>query len=144
MLSFKTIIAIQLLRLIQNAGGKGLTVTDLKVLTGLQNVAVSQSILLLKKNNWVDCIRGNRYGITIRLGNKSLYDLVMLIDGKIQLACHVGLEHWGNGSHETMQEAMKINKGLHDSVKKMLQKVKLSDMIHNKVEHYNKAPMTQK
>lgn len=133
MLSYKTIIAIQLLQIIQDSGDKGYTVTELKQLTGLQGTAVSRAVILLKRRGWVGLRRSSyRYQISTSVEDASLYDLVMAIDGRIQLAGHVELKHWGFNADLFLGEAIKLNQEIHDTVKAMLQKIKLTNILKEK------------
>lgn len=141
MLSYKSIIAIQLLQVIQDAGDNGFTVTELKQVTGLQGTAVSRAVFLLKRKGWVDLKRGYHYRISTSVEDATLYDLVEAIDGRIQLASHVELNPWGYGADKILWRAMELNQNIHDSVKAMLQKIKLTHLLQ--VKNINQNVLNQ-
>lgn len=129
MLSYRTIIAIQLINILHQAEGKRFSITDMKVKIRLDGNGIGQIIRQLNKNGWVDSNTGNKYWLVADLGKKTLYDLVMAIDGHIQLNAHVSLPHWASDAENELPNAIRINEELNKSVVQVLKKVTIRELI---------------
>lgn len=97
MLSFRTTIALQILRLVKDTGEGGCTIWQLKSkLSDIQNLAVVQTVRLLCGAGWLEQTPRGQLILTVDLRKKSLCDLVVAIDGEVRLGSHIEPE-WEEG-----------------------------------------------
>lgn len=125
MLSFKTTIALQILRLLNEAGEPGFSITKMQgTLCEIQRHAVRQTVKLLHRVGWLEGYPNERFALATDLKRKTLGDLVATVDGDIRLG-HVEPE-WEIGQSPG---AARVCDRLQRGFTAKLNAMRLSDMM---------------
>lgn len=130
MLSFNVKCAIQVLAELEKAkvAGKRVTVTDLKVLCGMEGQSVSVVMSRLRRKYWVES-SSNRYYMIIDLTGSTLYDLVLAVDDKLGMGHNVLLESWPYQSREKYEAAIELDEQLSAAMAQRLKEIPLTKLF---------------
>lgn len=144
MLSFKTIVAIQMLHALCSSGSRGLSISGLKTVTGINHVEMGQLLLSLRRAGWVTSAR-NRHHLSTDLSQHTLYELALVTDSKLQLGSRVLVNHWGELARE-LPNAVGIDNMLEKELTEKLSHITLGELIPAPVapakdENVNVAPV---
>jgi hypothetical protein len=141
MLSYKTILAIQILYLLHKADEGGLTISELKYQARLDVPGMGQAVRRLYQCHWLSSGTKYRYIIKTDLQTKTLYDLVMAMDGAVMLGAYIDKEYvpfWGAAAKELMPHMVDFNEILSLQFSKMLLHITLKDVIAGRKLSVNK------
>lgn len=129
MLSFGTIVAIQLIAVLNKHRDRGLKLTDLKDQTKFNNFSVNQVVRKLKQRKWIMPKGLSSNVLVIDPEEKTLYDLVVAVDGGVRLGSQIAAENWGSGAREKLLGSVRINERLAEDFSATLKNISLLDMI---------------
>jgi hypothetical protein len=132
MLSYKTILAIQVLFLLNRADERGLTIADLKYEARLNATGIGHAVRQLCKRSWL--VPGTKYRYTIAedVKTRTLYDLVVVMDETVLLSQYVNREYvpyWGATAKEHIPHVVSFNEMLSLQFSQMLLSIKLKEII---------------
>ena len=132
MLSYNTIVAIQLLHVLQKFKHRPMSMTELRqecLLHDMGNVA-GKIMRTLYKQGWVSNNCRSKYWLVVDLLQKNLLELTMIIDNnRIQLCNHVGFSCWGNVAQKEMHHAIDLNEQLCKWFSVKLETVNLGELV---------------
>jgi len=131
MLSYKTITAIQVLHVLHDAEC-GLTISNVKLRARLSGVSVGQTAHQLARCGWLDTDSRSRYSMTEHARNRTLYDLVLAMDGTIILGTNVDPNYvtfWGAEAKESIPHTISFNEGIKEQFVNMLRSVTIMELI---------------
>ena len=132
MLSYNTIVAIQLLHVLQKFKYRPMSITELKqecLLHDMSNV-VGKIMRMLFKHGWVKNDCKSKYWLVVDLLQKNLLELTMIIDNnRIQLCNHVGFNCWGNAAQREMHHAIDLNDQLCKWFSVKLETINLGELV---------------
>lgn len=132
MLSYNTIVAIQLLHVLQKFKHRPMSMTELRqecLLHDMGNVA-GKIMRTLYRQGWVNNNCRSKYWLVVDLLQKNLLELTMIIDNnRIQLCNHVGFSCWGNVAQKEMHHAIDLNEQLCKWFSVKLETVNLGELV---------------
>ena len=132
MLSYNTIVAIQLLHVLQKFKHRPMSMTELRqecLLHDMGNVA-GKIMRTLYRQGWVSNNCRSKYWLVVDLLQKNLLELTMIIDNnRIQLCNHVGFSCWGNVAQKEMHHAIDLNEQLCKWFSVKLETVNLGELV---------------
>ena len=132
MLSYNTIVAIQLLHVLQKFKHRPMSITELRqecLLHDMSNVA-GKIMRPLYRQGWVTSNCRSKYWLVTDLLQKNLLELTMIIDNnRIQLCNHVGFNCWGNAAQKEMHNAIDLNEQLRKWFSVQLETVNLGELV---------------
>ena len=131
MLSYNTLVAIQLLHVLQKSKNRPLSITELKgeCLFHDSGGTTGRIVRILCKEGWVDSNYRYKYRLVADLPEKSLLDLVMIIDNKVQLCGYAGPGFWGMTAHRELSRAIEMNDRLRKDFIIRLGNINLSGLL---------------
>lgn len=136
MLSYNTIVAIQLLHVLQKFKHRPMSMTELRqecLLHDMGNVA-GKIMRTLYRQGWVSNNCRSKYWLVVDLLQKNLLELTMIIDNnRIQLCNHVGFSCWGNVAQKEMHYAIDLNEQLCKWFSVKLETVNLGELVASDV-----------
>lgn len=132
MLSYNTIVAIQLLHVLQKFKHRPMSMTELRqecLLHDMGNVA-GKIMRTLYRQGWVKNDYKSKYWLVADLLQKNLLELIMIIDNnRIQLCNHVGFSCWGNAAQKEMHHAINLNEQLRKWFSFKLETINLGELV---------------
>lgn len=132
MLSYNTIVAIQLLHVLQKFKHRPMSMTELRqecLLHDMGNVA-GKIMRTLYRQGWVSNNCRSKYWLVVDLLQKNLLELTMIVDNnRIQLCNHVGFSCWGNVAQKEMHHAIDLNEQLCKWFSVKLETVNLGELV---------------
>jgi len=132
MLSYKTILAIQILFLLNKEEKKGLSISDLKLRAKLNALGIGQAVRQLIKYGWLASDNRNRHSVTAHARTRTLYDLVLVMDGAIVMGQNVNpdeIPFWGTTAKECIPHTVKFNEGIGRRFEDMLKNITVLELI---------------
>lgn len=132
MLSYHTIVAIQLLHVLQKHKQRPMNVTELKQKCLLRDFgnAAGRILRTLYRQGWVDSNCRSKYWLVVDLLQKNLLELCLIIDNnRIQLCSHVGFNCWGHAAQKDMHHAIDLNDQLREWFSMQLASVNLGELV---------------
>jgi hypothetical protein len=132
MLSYHTIVAIQLLHVLQKHKQRPMNVTELKQKCLLRDFgnAAGRILRTLYRQGWVDSNCRSKYWLVVDLLQKNLLELCLIIDNnRIQLCNHVGINCWGEAAQKEMLHAIDLNEQLRQRFTLQLASVNLGRLV---------------
>lgn len=129
MLSFKTIMALQVLSVLQSSDSRRLNNRELKAAIGLDNNGVAAALRALKREGWVDYGASGYYRLAIDPEGKTLYDLVLATEGVIQLGSRVCLLYWGRKAGTLCPGAVEADRALQERMAESLKSIRIGELI---------------
>ncbi len=130
MLSSKVKCAIQILSEMEKAAAQGsrLSVSDLRMLCGLDSRLVSRTLQLLRNHNWVEYI-GTKQVLVKDLVPVTLYELVIDIDGELTLGGIDLSGGWPERYAISLLSAIVFDRQLEEELENRLRSIRLSDLF---------------
>ncbi|MDR0511329.1 MAG: hypothetical protein LBH06_09585 [Rikenellaceae bacterium] len=127
MLSFKTILALQVIRELDI---RPAVMAELKGKLRLPtcNSALMRTMRLLKFSSWISS--GPQLRLLVDPSKVTLYDLVMLVDdGRLQLDTHVWGNYWAPNAEKNMPNLFLLNNVLQANVAELLRRTTVGQAI---------------
>ena len=131
MLSYNTLVAIQLLHVLQKSQNCPLSITELKeeCLYHDSGSTTGRIVRILCKEGWVDSNCKYKYRLVADLPQKSLLDLVRIIDHRVQLCGYAGPAFWGKTAQRELPRAIEMNERLRKDFITRLGDINLSGLL---------------
>lgn len=132
MLSYKTILAVQVLAILNREEGCKYSITELKAKSGLQYTEVGRVVRQLIKYGWLTSNSKNKHSITEYMRTRTLYDLVLITDGGVIMGFNVDqayLPFWGETAKKSIPHAIRFNEELCQRTEDMLQSITIMELI---------------
>jgi hypothetical protein len=127
MYSYKTTIALKIIVLLTETVN-GLTINELRIKIGNEHtIAINKTVQMLSKSYWITINRGARYRLSANLNQKSLYDLIIVTDHKLQLDSHVEIDC---SDITGISDFRQIGKNMNNKLTEMLREVELGKLIY--------------
>lgn len=131
MLSYNTLLAIQLLHVLHKAKGRMLTIGELKYECHIcaSGNAVGRVIRHLRKEGWVQGDYRSRYRLAVDPDDKSLLDLVIDMDEEIRLGSHILTGCWNVINDDELSRVSDVNEWLRKECAACLKGINLGELI---------------
>ena len=132
MLSYNTIVAIQLLHVLQKFKHCPMNITELKQKCLLHDVGhvTGRIMRSLYRQGWVTSNCRSKYWLVTDLLQKNLLELILIIDNnRIQLCSHVGFNCWGEAARKKMHNAIDLDEQLRKWFTVQLETVNLGELV---------------
>ncbi|MCD7940395.1 MAG: hypothetical protein LUH50_10220 [Bacteroides intestinalis] len=131
MLSYNILVAIQLLHVLQKSEKRALSITELKqeCLYHDSGSTTGRIVRILCKEGWVESNCKYKYRLIADLPQKSLLDLVMIIDNRVQMYGTMGYELWGMTAQRELLHAIEMNERLRRDFITRLENINLSELF---------------
>lgn len=131
MLSYNTLVAIQLLHVLRKSKNCPLSITELKqeCLYHDSGSTTGRIIRILCREGWVDSNCRYKYRLVADLPQKSLLELVMIIDNRIQLCGYAGPGAWGVTACRELSRVIEMNERLREDFIARLGSINLCEFL---------------
>ena len=132
MLSCHTIIAIQLLHVLEKHKQRPMNVTELKqeCLLNDRGGTAGRILRTLHRQGWVGRSCSAKYWLDVDLQEKNLLELVLIIDNnRIQLCSHVSIDCWGGVAQKEMRHMIDLDERLRQQFCVQLASVNLGRLV---------------
>lgn len=132
MLSYNTILAIQVLHLLNRADKEGLSISNIKYRAGLNAMSIGWVVRQFCKCGWLASGSKSRYIISTDLGSKTLYDVVIAMDKILVLGYHSNhhqVPFWGQAAKESIPHTVGFNEGIGRRLRDTLKSITVMELI---------------
>lgn len=132
MLSYATILAIQVLYLLNRADEKGLTISEMKYKARLDATGIGRAVRQLCKHGWLKSRSKYKYVATEVIRARTLHDLVIVMDGAVIMGVNTDpavLPFWGATAQTAIPHAIRFNQHLGLQFSETLKNITLKELI---------------
>lgn len=132
MLSYRTILAIQALSVLGQEERFGITITDLKVKTGIKDTKIGWVVRELIRYGWLTSDSRNRHSMTDYARRSTLYDLVVVMDGDVVMGPNINTDYvplWNKALLKPLSHAVELNEALRDEFTAILKATGIMELI---------------
>lgn len=142
MLSYATILAIQVLYLLNRVDEQGSTISEMKYKARLDATGIGRTVRRLCKHGWLKSRSKYKYVYvaTEVIRTRTLHDLVIVMDGAVIMGVNIDsalLPFWGATSQTAIPHAIRFNQHLGLQFSETLKNITLKELI---TETIFKAP----
>jgi len=147
MLSYETILAIQILYVLHRSGTRGAGMAEILLSTGLDSGELTAAVRRLKIDGWLVCVKGdwNKKALAPRTLTRTLYELTITMEGGVRQGEHRREDcwrHWSPLAERQVPRAVQTDRELARLITDKLKGITIEDLI-TQVEPKRNVPMTE-
>lgn len=136
MLSYNTLLALQLLHVLHKSGGRMMSISELRY-EGLScdpGNAAGRVMRHLRSRGWVESDHQSRYRLAVDPDYKSLLDLVSDIDGEVRLGGNTLAGYWGMAPCNELPRVSEVAERLRKDFVAALDNINLGELLAQPAE----------